>query len=92
MRGLQIHDRARRRPRRPRRLHLFRHVEDAGRRRTDADAKKEKVFASLQADKIEEVKVSTGSRRRDDAEEGRHGVEDHAPVGRCRRPSRRCPA
>ena len=59
MRGLQIHDRARRRAGRSRRLHLLRHLEDAGRRRRRR--RSEKVFAALEADKIEEIKITSAA-------------------------------
>ena len=58
-----IHARARRRPRRPRRVHLLRHLE-AARRRRDAGTKQEKVFAGVDADKIDELKVKSDERRR----------------------------
>ena len=61
MRGLQSDHRAARRARRPRRVHLLRHLEAAGRRR---DAASRKVFAALATDKIDEIKVKSAVRRR----------------------------
>ena len=47
-------------------------------------SKQEKVFAALQADKIDELKVKAESRRRDDPQEGRRRLVP-------RRPDRRQP-
>ncbi len=86
MRGLKSTLALDRRARRARRLHLFRHLEEAGGRRGSDDAKKRRRCSRrCRPTRSTSSRSSTDGGDVDDAEEGRRRVEDHAAVASCRR-------